>query len=537
MSLIQVSDLTFSYDGSYDLIFDEASFQIDTDWKLGFVGRNGRGKTTFLKLLMGQMEYRGTIKADVEFDYFPFSVPNIEEDTIAVAYGIYPELEYWQLVRELSRLEMEEETLSRPFCTLSGGERTKVLLAVLFLKEHNFLLIDEPTNHLDTETRQLVGDYLAKKKGFILVSHDRAFLDRSVDHILAINKTKITVTKGDFSTWYENKQRQDQFELDENQRLRADIRRLKKAARQAKAWADEVESTKIGKKAALKFETTGCIDTRAYVGEKSRRMQQRRKNLEKRQQRAIDEKSGLLKDIEVAEDLKLFPGLNQIKKDSPLVRLRDFGIAYPGKQNPQKLFPVFKNTTFEIMPGEQILLKGRNGCGKSSILKKLMEEYALKKASSSVGPEDRPEEYGETMKGAIVTGELWLDSHLKISYVPQDASFLSGSLKEYARRIEEEDGVEMNLFMTLLRKLDMPRQQFEKRMEEFSEGQKKKVLLAQSLCQQADLYLWDEPLNYIDIYSRMQIEQVIQTARPTMILVEHDERFTQTIAPKEIKVV
>ena len=130
MSLIQVSDLTFSYDGSYDLIFDEASFQIDTDWKLGFVGRNGRGKTTFLKLLMGQMEYRGKIKADVEFDYFPFSVPNIEEDTIAVAYGIYPELEYWQLVRELSRLEMEEEALLRPFFTLSGGERTKVLLAV-----------------------------------------------------------------------------------------------------------------------------------------------------------------------------------------------------------------------------------------------------------------------------------------------------------------------------------------------------------------------------------------------------------------------
>lgn len=537
MSLIQVSDLTFSYDGSYDLIFDEASFQIDTDWKLGFVGRNGRGKTTFLKLLMGQMEYRGKIKADVEFDYFPFSVPNIEEDTIAVAYGIYPELEYWQLVRELSRLEMEEEALLRPFSTLSGGERTKVLLAVLFLKEHNFLLIDEPTNHLDTETRQLVGDYLAKKKGFILVSHDRAFLDRSVDHILAINKTKITVTKGDFSTWYENKQRQDQFELDENQRLRGDIRRLKNAAKQAKAWADEVESTKIGKKAVLKFETTGCIDTRAYVGEKSRRMQQRRKNLEKRQQRAIDEKSGLLKDIEIAEDLKLFPGLNQVRKDRPLVRLRDFGISYPDRQDPSRLIPVFTNTSFELMPGEQIFLTGKNGCGKSTILKKLMEEYAFQKASLAAGIKSSPKTYGTAMKEAVTKGTLWMDSHLKISYVPQDAFFLSGRLKEYARRLQEEEEIEMDLFMTLLRKLDMPRQQFDKRMEEFSEGQKKKVLLAQSLCQQADLYLWDEPLNYIDVYSRMQIEQVIQTAHPTMILVEHDERFKETIAGKEAQVV
>ena len=78
MSLIQVKDLTFSYDGSYDLIFEEASFQIDTDWKLGLVGRNGRGKTTLLKLLMNQMEYQGTIQSDVEFDYFPFPIEEQE---------------------------------------------------------------------------------------------------------------------------------------------------------------------------------------------------------------------------------------------------------------------------------------------------------------------------------------------------------------------------------------------------------------------------------------------------------------------------
>ena len=227
MSLIQVKDLTFSYDGSYDLIFEKASFQIDTDWKLGLVGRNGRGKTTLLKLLMNQMEYQGTIQADVEFDYFPFQIEEQEEPAIAAAYRIYPELEYWQLVRELSRLEMGEETLDRPFSALSGGEKTKILLAVLFLKQNNFLLIDEPTNHLDTETRRLVGRYLAKKKGFILVSHDRAFLDASVDHILAIDKTKITVTHGNFSVWYENKQRQDQFELSENAKLTRDIQRIK----------------------------------------------------------------------------------------------------------------------------------------------------------------------------------------------------------------------------------------------------------------------------------------------------------------------
>ena len=121
-----------------------------------------------------------------------------------------------------------------------------------------------------------MGRYLAKKKGFILVSHDRAFLDASVDHILAIDKTKITVTHGNFSVWYENKQRQDQFKLNENAKLTRDIQRIKTAASQAKTWADKAESVKIGKKAALKQERTGKVGTRAYIGEKSRRMQQRR---------------------------------------------------------------------------------------------------------------------------------------------------------------------------------------------------------------------------------------------------------------------
>ena len=88
---------------------------------------------------------------------------------------------------------MDSEVLFRPFATLSKGEQTKVLLAALFLKEGHFLLIDEPTNHLDTQARDLVSAYLRRKQGFILVSHDRHFLDGCVDHILSLNRANITV--------------------------------------------------------------------------------------------------------------------------------------------------------------------------------------------------------------------------------------------------------------------------------------------------------------------------------------------------------
>ena len=121
---------------------------------------------------------------------------------------------------ELSLLEVGEDVIHRPFETLSNGEQTKVLLAVLFLQDNHFLLIDEPTNHLDVNARKIVSEYLKSKKGFILVSHDRAFLDNCIDHILSINKTNIEVQKGNFSSWLYNKKLQDEYELAENEKLK-----------------------------------------------------------------------------------------------------------------------------------------------------------------------------------------------------------------------------------------------------------------------------------------------------------------------------
>ena len=173
MSMIRVENLTFSYPSSYDPIFENVNFQIDTDWKLGLVGRNGRGKTTFLNLLLGKYEYQGKIQASVQFDYFPYGICDKNRPTKEILSEICPSAEDWELLRELSYLEVREEVLGRPFFTLSNGEQTKVLLAALFLNDGHFLLIDEPTNHLDMKARQTVAAYLKRKKGFILVSHDR----------------------------------------------------------------------------------------------------------------------------------------------------------------------------------------------------------------------------------------------------------------------------------------------------------------------------------------------------------------------------
>ena len=295
MSMIRVENLTFSYPSSYETIFDHVNFQIDTNWKLGFIGRNGRGKTTFLNLLLGKYEYQGTIQASVQFDYFPYAVGDRDRTTAEIFAEVCPQAEDWERLRELSYLEVREEVLERPFETLSHGEQTKVLLAALFLNEGRFLLIDEPTNHLDRKARGTVSAYLKRKKGFILVSHDRCFLDGCVDNILSLNRSEIEVQSGNFTSWFTNFQRRQEFELAQDEKLKKSIDTMQKAARRTAGWSDRVEASKYG---------NGPVD-RGYIGHKSAKMMKRAKSIELRQQRAIEEKAGLLKNRETAEDLKI----------------------------------------------------------------------------------------------------------------------------------------------------------------------------------------------------------------------------------------
>ena len=490
MSIIHVTNLTFSYDGSYDDIFEDVSFQIDTDWKLGFVGRNGRGKTTFLNLLLGKYSYRGTIKSNVSFEYFPYEVTDKGSYTLDVVHSICPECEDWEIIRELSLLNMDAEGLYRPFDTLSCGEQTKVLLAALFLGSNRFLLIDEPTNHLDTDARNTICEYLKRKKGFILVSHDRVLLDACVDHILAINKTNIEIQKGNFSTWWQNKQLQDQFERAENEKLQKEIGRLSAAAKRSSTWSDRVESSKRGA-----TNSGSKVDT-GYIGHKSAKMMKRAKNIEARQESAIAEKSKLLHNIESYDSLQIRP--LTFPKDI-LLEAGQISLFYDEH-------PVCKDISFRIRSGDRIALNGINGCGKSSLLKLIC------------GMDIRH------------TGTLTVGSGLKVSYIPQDTSHLHGSLSDYALQYQ----IDESLFKALLRKLDFERAQFDKDISAFSCGQKKKVLLARSLCEQAHLYIWDEPLNYIDIFSRIQIEELILMYHPTLLFVEHDAAFREKIATNTI---
>ena len=493
MSLIQVSDLTFAYEGSYDNIFDHVSFQIDTNWRLGFTGRNGRGKTTFLNLLLGKFPYQGSISASVQFSCFPYTVSDENQLAMAVVEDIFPDYQYWQLSREMNLLELNEEILWRPWNTLSNGERTKLQLAVLFLKENNFLLIDEPTNHLDIRGRELVSRYLNTKKGFILVSHDRSFLDGCVDHILSINRANIEVQRGNFSSWWENKQRQDAFEQAENEKLKKEISRLEETAREKAQWSDTAERRKLRHDP---YEVDNVKGWRPLQGAKAKKSMARAKAIEARQRSVIEEKSKLLKNIERSDSLKIFQTPYHAKR---LALLQDVSIQYGDT-------PVCQGVSFTIEAGDRIALQGANGSGKSSLIKLLCG--------------------GEIPH----SGTVRIGSGLTISRVQQDASHLKGRLCDLARN----SGIDESLFLAMLAKLDVPKAQMEKDMSSLSAGQKKKVLIAKSLCEKAHLHIWDEPMNYIDVISRIQIENLLLEYCPTILFVEHDRAFCENVATRII---
>ena len=168
---------------------------------------------------------------------------------------------------------------------------------------------------------------------------------------------------------------------------------------------------------------------------------------------------------------------------------------------------IFNKISFEIKNGDRVAITGRNGIGKSSILKLIVGNKIQYK------------------------GNLKIANDLKISYVSQSTENLKGTLKEYAL----QNKVDESIFKSMLTKMGFSKLEFSKDISQMSEGQKKKVLIAKSISESANIYIWDEPLNYIDILTRIQIEEAILKYKPTLIFVEHDETFIKKVATKIVK--
>lgn len=496
MTNIKIERLTFGYDQLGTLLFNDAKLTISADWKLGLVGRNGRGKTTLLNLLSGKIPYQGQIIHQLEMNYFPKQINDPNQLTY-YALSENEELEIWKIERELTLLQCDLNVLWRPYSTLSGGEQTKVLLALLFLDDYSFPLIDEPMNHLDMKGRQQVAAYLQKKKqGYILVSHDRTFLNQTVDHILAIEKSQLILYQGNFTTYEEQKAQRDAYEQAQNSKLKKEIIRLQKTAKEKAEWSFSREKDKTNK-------PKGFIDTEyrrvspGAIGADAARMMKRSKAIVQRVEGQITEKEKLLKNIETVDALKMSYEPNYHRR---ILQVEELSLSYSGKS-------LFNGKSFELLLNECLAITGKNGSGKTSLIDALLGEFS-----------------GE------IKGTIHRANGLKISRVRQNYESNQGTLEDFS----EKEGLNYSQFLNNLRKLGMERHVFANCIQNMSMGQRKKVELAKSLSQSAHLYIWDEPLNYLDVFNQKQILELLQRVKPTMILIEHDAYFVKEVSDKII---
>ena len=467
LGTISIENVTFGYDIQGRLLFEDMSFDFDDRWKLGIIGKNGVGKTTFLKLLLDILPYKGSIRFNNTFHYFPLDLSGIDEHKPALLIlQEFADFDQWELERECELLKLNKHLLWAPLQQYSGGERTKLLLAFSFIDDTSFPLIDEPTNHLDKKSREQVQAYLNTKKGYIVVSHDQQFMEAVTDHLLIIDHRNADLYTGDFQDILLQRNLEEQEIALNNKKLKKEIERLDKTAQEKKIWGTLRENDNKGRNIAA-------------------RLNKRAKAIEQRKNREVEKKKSLLVNTYIEEHLPMY--VKQSLHDT-LLSFHQFSLRYDQDW-------LFEPVSFSIKKGERVIISGDNGSGKTSILKEIMQ----------IGT-------------AETKGQMFFDNKIAISYIRQDFYQYKGSIIDFCH----EHHLDYTQFLNCLHKLGMERHAFDTEIELLSMGQRKKIEVAKSLLTPAELYIWDEPLNYLDSYNQQQLLKVIHRYQPSLLVIEHD---------------
>jgi lincosamide and streptogramin A transport system ATP-binding/permease protein len=521
MSAISFQHVTFHYPSSPEPVFRDSSFTIHTSWRTGIAGRNGRGKSTLLQLIHGAVvPDNGTAERSVPTALFPYAVSDpvrpvfeIIKQSIAPFRQMEQSMEellqrgsdasieaYYRLFdeytqrrgftidalihRECADLALDEQTLQRPFATLSGGEQTRAMIAALFLQEGVFPLLDEPTNHLDMEGRELLARYLSRKEGFIVVSHDRRFLDGCCDHMVTINKNDVRVFQGNYSRWRGQLELEERSESARDASLQQEISALETEARQRRSWS-----------AATEKEKNSAFDS-GFVSHKAAKMMKRALTAERRIDEHLEEKRSLLRNRETVRPLTL-----HTLDDAPeiLAAFEDVTVSAGGRV-------LLENFSLTIRRGERIALTGRNGAGKSTLLRMLQGAHGA------------------------ASGIVRIHPGVRVVHSYQVPLWNSGMLRDHLRR----EGIDETLFRTAMGTFNIQGGVFGRPLETFSYGERKKVDLCRSFIFPHHLLVWDEPVNYIDIETKEQIEAMVLRGRPSMLFAEHDAAFIDAAATRTV---
>lgn len=530
--LIKTTNLRYRFEGQTDNLFENINCEIDKHSKIGLIGENGCGKTTFLRLLTNELvPDAGQIiqKRDgITFGVLPQEIVsesrlNIIDEIKLVLNEIYElkyELEQIEkalsldstntgLLNEYGELQEKFEKLggytienrietvltglgfsrldwTLPYAQLSSGQKSRVELAKLLILQPDVLFLDEPTNHLDIPALEWLESFLIKySNAFLVISHDRYFLDQVVNKIWEIKNRQLNHYSGNYSLYVYERDLKRKQELDEFERKSKEVKRLKRAIK--------IQSTKANRVASKPRNLSNYNPkANAFYGAKAAKVERRASAMKQR-----IEKMGAIEK----------PHLDQ-------ERHIDFKIDVSGSQfvctaqhitKAYRENVLFHDLNFSIRSGQRIALMGPNGCGKTTLLKIILGQ---EKADS---------------------GKILLGHNLTIGYSSQELTHLvhTNSILNEVMSSAQED---QTWVRTVLGCLKIEQDKVHQPIHSLSLGERNKVSIAKILLSHANFLILDEPTNHLDIRTREIFESALMDYPGTVLFVSHDRRFIELMA-------
>lgn len=512
--ILQCSHITKSF--LTDIILNDISFHINDNEKAAIVGINGSGKSTLLKIIMNELEADSgevIISKDISIGYFAQNQEyNSGKSILDEMHGARPEVE--ELGRRLDQLSVQmdntkgeglealikqydqarhrfeqlggysyeseitgvlkglgfnESDFNQPVQSLSGGEKTRVALAMMLLKNPDLVILDEPANHLDMNSIQWLEGYLANYKGAVLVvAHDRYFLDKIATKIIELRQTKCSVFQGNYTEYSRKKQ----------------------------AAMEALMKQYLNQQAEIKHQEEVIAKLKSFNREKSiKRAESREKMLDKieRIDKPVEENTKM--------NLLFKP---RIQSGNDVLSVKGLSKSYGSHQ-------LFSDISFEIKRGEHVAIIGDNGTGKTTILKILM---------------------GMSGAGTDFSGQVKFGTNVQIAYYDQEHQVLHPEKTLFEEIQDTYPDMNNTQVRNVLAAFLFTNDDVFKQVKNLSGGERGRVSLAKLMLSDANFLLLDEPTNHLDIDSKEILEHAINNFEGTILYVSHDRYFINTTASR-----
>ena len=457
--MIQLEKVTKSF--GERTIFSDVSFKIQDGEKIGIVGKNGAGKSTLLKIMLGLEEFdAGNISGLRAEDIgYAEQIPHFKSETLLTEV-LTGEVQDFQARKVLFGLGFSESELEKNPNNFSGGEKAKISLAKSLLDEPRILILDEPTNHLDIYAIDFLEDFIKNYRHTVIaVTHDRHFLQNCVDKILDLENGRATLYPGNYEKFFRLKTERREAELKAYEKQQEEISKLEEFVRRNKV--------------------------RASTARRARSRQIALDKMERLENPANEFVKVSLQDAAESADRVLI--LNDIN--------------FKG---------VIKNFSLEIRKGEKVGLIGKNGVGKSTLLKIIVGDL---KADS---------------------GEIKIGNRVQVGYLSQSHEDLHDNFTAIEELVEEFNLPDEKARSELAR-LDLGAEIVEKKISGMSGGEKTRIALAKLILRGANFLILDEPTNHLDLPAREAIEIALKNFTGTILLVTHDRYLLDEVASRIIE--